>query len=297
MNDSVGEPLISVLTVTYNGRPYLPSLLASLASQESDFPWEYVVVDNGSTDDTVEYLREASTSFPTRLTVVDGSAKPGNIPYVRNLAADEARADRLVYCDQDDIVQPGWLNAAASGLSEHGALMGLIRELVPAGTAEAEPRVMNPTVYSDLPIVESCNFAVRRSVLESVGGFDEDLAGYGMDDSELSIRLRKSGYRIVGCPEMVIHARGTASPTKRFRKVFSSAQTEILVWSKHPDVFPGRLSWRYFRRELVFNLRRGLLSALKRGGVSRSAGARAVVTSLAHAKALGMLSLGRPIRR
>lgn len=273
------RPSISVLTITYNGARYLPTLMASLARQDADFPWEYVVVDNGSTDGTWDVVSELARTLPAPVRMIDGGAKPGNIPYVRNLAAASARADHLVYCDQDDIVEPGWLAAAEDGLRQHEALMGLIHDMTPV---DAPPRVMNPSVYTDMPIVESCNFAVRRATLEAAGGFDEDLAGYGMDDSELALRLRKKGHAIVGWPSMRIQARQTVGTMNRIRKVFSSARTEMVVWQKHADVYGDRRNRRYLCKETRTNLRTGWLAVRGSSGVSKDRGARAVVTSAGH---------------
>lgn len=59
---------------------------------------------------------------------------------------------------------------------------------------------MNPSIHTGRPVVESCNFGVRREVLEAVGGFDEQLPAYGLDDSELALRLRKAGVTISPSP-------------------------------------------------------------------------------------------------
>lgn len=274
------RPSISVLTITFNGAAYLPVLMASLARQDVDFAWEYVVVDNASADDTWDVVTELARTFPVPVRIVDGGAKPGNIPYVRNLAAASGQADHLVYCDQDDIVEAGWLAAAEEGLRQYEAVMGLIHEL--ADETGAAPRVMNPSVYTALPIVESCNFAVRRAALETVGGFDEDLAGYGMDDSELALRLRKAGHSIVGWPSMRIQARQTVGTMNRVRKVFSSARTEMVVWEKHADVYGDRRNLRFLLNETRANLRVGWMALRGGKGVSKNRGARAVVTSAGH---------------
>lgn len=114
------SPTISVMTATYNGEQVLDKLLDSLAAQDLCLPWEYIVVDNGSVDSTLEIVRSRLQSFPAPIRIVDGSARR-HIPYVRNLGVIHARAEKLVFCDQDDVVQPGWLSAAHRRLDDEVA--------------------------------------------------------------------------------------------------------------------------------------------------------------------------------
>lgn len=279
-------PEITVITAMFNAEPYVERLLATLAKQECDASWEYVIVDNGSTDNTLALVEQLRESFPVPITVVDGSARR-NIPFVRNLGVARARADKIVFCDQDDIVQPGWLQAAYSGLRQHEAVMGLIRELTPDRDPHA--RVMNPSVFSDKPVVETCNFGARKEVLAAVGGYDEGLPGYGLDDSELALRLRKSGHEIVGFPDMVILARQTEGTVNRIKKVFWSAQGEIYVWQKHEDLFPGHLTWRHLVREGIAAAAEAVKMVAGRSALSKDAVARRVVTVAGHAVALRRL--------
>lgn len=163
------------------------------------------------------------------------------------------------------------------------AAMGLILELTNPISDDA--RVMNPSVYSDRPVVETCNFAVRRSVLLDVGGFDEGLPPYGLDDAELAIRLRRAGHEITSVPEMRIYARQTEGLRKRVRKVYSSAKGEIYVWKKHEDMFRSNLTWRYILGESIQAVRLILRYATGDRTVPRETVARRMVTSLGHAVA------------
>ncbi|WP_347042826.1 glycosyltransferase family 2 protein [Brachybacterium nesterenkovii] len=273
---------IGVLTVTFNGERVLPELIDSLSRQRTDLSWEHVIVDNGSSDGTIALLEEYRDRSGHPVKILDGSDRAGNIPYVRNVAAKNASAELLVYCDQDDVVEDGWIEGAYQGLSCNGAIMGRIIQLNGKGAG----RLMNPSVFSESPVVESCNLGVRRSVLRAVGGFDEDLAGYGMDDSELAIRLRKSGIDIVGAPQMVIRARRSTGIRTRVAKVFSSARTEVLVWGKHPDVFPGYATWRYVCRETLMIPGVVIRHARYRNLAAVDRCARVVVTNVAHYSAL-----------
>lgn len=87
-------PEISVITAVFNGVEVLGRQMDALASQQTDFPWEYIVVDNGSDDSSLQLVRDKAKSFPVPITIVDGAGRP-HIPRVRNLGVRHARAERL----------------------------------------------------------------------------------------------------------------------------------------------------------------------------------------------------------
>lgn len=266
-----------VVIATFNGASVIHRQLMAVASQHTEFDWECVVADNGSSDSTLEVIRSLREAFPAPLIIVDASARSG-VPYARNCGVAATSAELIIFCDQDDIVQPGWLAAAEQELRTADAVMGLIRRLNPEGTKAGQ--IMNPSVFTDLPIVESCNFGLKREVLLSVGGFDEGLPQYGMDDSELSLRLRKAGFRIVGCTQMEIWAQYSTEIFTRMKKVFSSGRAEIYVWSKHSDIYSTRLTYRYIIWDLLHSLRSLTGAVLKRRPPAPAA--RRVLTAFAH---------------
>jgi len=109
----------SVVIPTYNRRPILEKCLRALENQDpaaSVDRYEVVVVDDGSTDGTAEWLRQEAASFPhVRLIEQDhGGAAAG-----RNRGVDEARGDVIVFIDSDLVVTAGFLAAHATALERH----------------------------------------------------------------------------------------------------------------------------------------------------------------------------------
>jgi len=281
MDRDPGGSAVSVITAAYNGVGVIGRQMDALATQGTTFPWEYVVVDNGSSDETIDLVRAHAVNFPVPVRIVDGSLSR-SIPYVRNLGVENSSSPYLVFCDQDDVVQPGWLQAAYDALVLHPACMGLIRSL----DGPTPGRTMNPSVLTSFPLVETCNFAVRKDVLVRAGGFDEGLPGYGGDDSELALRLRLLGYHIQGVPDMVILAQQTTGSVARIKKVFKSAQSEVYIWRKYPEVFPGRLTWNHVARRFLSSSRELITGLLGRAATSRARAARGIVASVGNAYAM-----------
>ena len=129
---------ISVIVPVYNCREYLPDLAASLLEQD----WEdlrLIFSDDGSTDGSLEYLRELARQDP-RVTVTAG--ENAGVSAARNRALMLADGDYIGFCDADDTVDPGYLRALALALEESGADMaccGFTRRYARSGAGDGLP--------------------------------------------------------------------------------------------------------------------------------------------------------------
>ena len=107
------SPEVSVIICALNAAPTLPRQLKALEQQDTDLVYEVVLVDNGSTDGTRKLMEEWARKDhgdSVRVYVVDASATPG-IPAARNAGARVASGRVLAFCDADDEVTPGWVQA------------------------------------------------------------------------------------------------------------------------------------------------------------------------------------------
>lgn len=103
-----GAPEITVIIPVRNGASVLARQLSALVEQDSQVPFEVVVADNGSDDETARIAADYSDRLSLR--VIDASAVTG-ASAARNEGARHARADRLAFLDADDVAGPGWLSA------------------------------------------------------------------------------------------------------------------------------------------------------------------------------------------
>ncbi len=108
--------LVSVVIALRNKGPWIGAQLEALAAQRYAGPWEVVVVDNGSTDDGPQVARAMAEPLP-ELRVVDASDRRGT-SHARNVGAHAARGDLLLYCDGDDVVAPGWIEAMVEAAAQ-----------------------------------------------------------------------------------------------------------------------------------------------------------------------------------
>lgn len=185
---------LTVVVPASNSAATLGQQLDALVNQVWRGRFEVVVVDNCSTDGTAA-LVERYAARHQHVRLVPAMDRRG-IGYARNAGIAAARSERILMCDSDDEVAPGWVAALGDALEEHDFVTGpldvrsLNEEWVRATRGFAiEDR---PGRFLDLfDFAHSCNVGFHRSRARAVGGFAEDM-GNG-SDVEFSFRMWRSG--------------------------------------------------------------------------------------------------------
>lgn len=219
------QPRISVILPVFNGRRFLSGAVRSVLAQSLP-PCELIVVDDGSTDGSLEELDALPPApFPVR---VLRQANAGQSA-ARNAAAREATGEYLAFLDQDDAWYPRHLEELAAPLVANPAVgwaycdfdeMDLDGNLVTRAFLK-EQGVSHPkrTIYEcvegDLMVLPSAS-VMRRDAFEQVGGFDEALSGY--EDDDLFVRFFRLGWEhaFVDRPllRFRIHAAGSSASSR-----------------------------------------------------------------------------------
>jgi glycosyltransferase involved in cell wall biosynthesis len=186
-----GAPvLVSVVVPVLNGMPWIEHQLQALAAQQIEVDWEVVVADNGSDDETRSCVTRWSERSP-RIRLVDASARRGEAA-AKNTGVRAARGRFLVFCDADDVVQPGWLASMFAALGDADLVAGIFDFSALDGGPKSVPIPPATRQLGFLPFGLGANLAVRREVFEAVHGFSEDLPTE--DDVDLCWRIQLAGY-------------------------------------------------------------------------------------------------------
>ncbi|MBK9388365.1 MAG: glycosyltransferase [Planctomycetes bacterium] len=149
-----------------------------------------------------------------------------NLSCQRNLGARAARAELLVFFDDDAWPSEGWLGALLSPFEDPrlDAVGGLVRH--PDGSVQygrmATTRSARPFALAEdaaipphaVPLLPGGNLAIRRSTLFTLGGFDENLA-YHFDDVELALRLAREERRVAYSERAAIYHESAPGPHRR----------------------------------------------------------------------------------
>lgn len=206
---------ITVAICTYNRAASLRETLAGVAAlDDPGVAWELLVVDNNSTDGTPEVVE----AFAARGGARGVFERRQGLSRARNRALAECRGDLVAFVDDDVSVDAGWLRAYAGAAGRHaeaGYFGGPIRPAWPSGRPgwlrdEAMPQIGGLVGHYDRGDEEhayapgemhpfGANFAVRRAVWETIGGFREDLGVRGGspgrgEEAEFIARARAAGW-------------------------------------------------------------------------------------------------------
>lgn len=175
-NTSSAAIRYSVVTPCYNAAGTIERQLMLLANEQLAQPWEMVIVDNGSTDNTLTIVAAYADCIP-HLRVVDASDVPRNIAHARNAGVAAAASDRILFLDADDEIAPQWLTAMARAIDTCG-LIGCridydrLNENWPASRRLEPQQTGLASEYGFLPYCTSCGMGVWREYHDAVGGFD-----------------------------------------------------------------------------------------------------------------------------
>lgn len=252
--------MISVVVAVRDGMPWLDDQLKALAEQRCSFDWEVVVADNGSTDASAALVSSwASRSSEIRL--VDASSRPGPSA-ARNVGVKHARGDLLAFCDADDVVREGWLEAIVSALGEADVVAGELEHGSLNGIAATTPLPAVTRQLGKVPAGLAANLGVRRAAFEATGGFDEDLM-VG-EDIDLCWRLQFAGYKFETAPGAVVSKRERETSREIFRHGITHGRSGPRLYRKHrgagirPDFFGTAKAWAWMVGAIPLLYRRDL---------------------------------------
>ena len=216
----------AVILTTYNRPDALAVVLAAYEAQ-LNINFEMIIADDGSTDETADLLERFRKRGVLNIKHVRQEDRGFRAAAIRNRAIDSTEADYIVFSDGDCIPLPDFVHHHRQ-LAEKGWFVAGNRVLL---TREFTERIVtSPADFGTwsrtglfaaylrgdinrssplLPVpltgilrhlharrwqgVMTCNISVWRSDLLKINGFDESYHGWGLEDSDLAIRLLKSG--------------------------------------------------------------------------------------------------------
>lgn len=255
----MSPPVISIIVVSYNARDVLTSCLASIERGGDGLDIQTIVIDNASTDGSVEMIRREAPWA----TVVENA---GNVGFAaaNNQGIREATGRWLLLLNPDTELAASTLSetlrfaesrpeagvigcrclnpdgSQQSTLFRATTLLDLVVNTVVPNRLMRRSRILGRSRYAgmdldevqEVDIVAGCFMFIRREALEQVGGMDDGFFMYG-EEAEWCHRFRKAGWKVVYYPgASILHYGGISAAQHPVRMGIEMARSHLLLMQR-----------------------------------------------------------------
>ena len=228
---------VSVVVPVYNGEKTIKKTIEALLSQKTEKSYEIIVVDDGSTDDTPNIIK----NYPVKI-ITQKNAGPSA---ARNTGWKAASAEIVAFTDSDCIPVPDWIEVISNHF-EKPSVGGV------GGTYETENtgsilatyigediRFRHGRLGKEIEATGTFSVAFRKNLLEQVGGFDETYKKATAEDFDVSFAIRKAGHKIIFEPNAIVGHYHKESFLKYIKTQFWYAVWRVYLYNKYTDMAKG----------------------------------------------------------
>ena len=252
---------VSIVIPTFNRKPILEKCLLALENQKLSNlinSYEVIVVDDGSTDNTVSWIKENKKILPH---VVLFQQEHGGPALGRNLGVMKSKNEIIIFIDSDLIVLNDFIYNHVKKLSR--AWKSNNKKCFTYGSVVNTSNFKNPESerykITDISFAyfATGNVAISRELILNTGLFDTSFSLYGWEDLELGERLKKIGTKLIKCPKAVGFHWHPAFECDQIpsiiQKEYERARMALVFYKKHRNLrvrftiqhtFVHRFLWR-----------------------------------------------------
>ncbi len=215
--------LFSIIIVNFNGKSHLKNCLDSIFNNNyADY--EIIIIDNGSTDKSVEFIKNTFAAKLSKIRIVELKENFGPAK-ARNEGVKISRGNYIGFLDNDTEVDKDWIVEAIKGFQsfeeiaaiqckllllkdkhrfdyagEYLSSLGFLIQVAAYGEEDKGQYDFTNRILS----AKSAGMFIKKSVFEHIGGFDEDFFIF-MEETDLNWRCRLAGYEIVFWPQSIVY--------------------------------------------------------------------------------------------
>lgn len=264
---------LSVILPCYNGASTIALQLEALVSQVWSGSWELLVINNGSTDGSMEIVEQYRDRLPNLRIIeayTDRSQPRKGVVHSYNLGIQAAQGEAVAFCEADDEMAPGWLAAMGEGLAKHDLVGGRLdyQKLNPDWlyVARDDYQQVDGLVQPDwfpYPFSSGCNLGMRRSLYDSVGELDESLPC--CYDTDYCFQAQIKGFKMAFLPDALMYYRLRTTWQSLFRQGKTWGKDTLLIKEKYRESLEEHPVQRRIIRLLKFlvqGVRLFIMSAL-----------------------------------
>ena len=239
----------SIVTPNYNGERFLETFFESL-NRDPEYIGEVIIVDNGSTDKSKEYIKRSEFNFP--VTLIENTENLGFSPAV-NQGIRKAKYEYIFSLNNDTQVKKGSIKVLLDLISSGPEIFSVQAKMLQYDNKELIDDVgdeynllawtkktgenHDSNEYCEVKeIFSACAGAAmyRKSLLAEIGMFDDNYFAY-MEDVDLAIRSRINGYTNLLCPDAIVYHIGSATSGSRHNDFKVRLAARNNVWTVYKN--------------------------------------------------------------
>jgi len=227
---------ISVIVPAYNAGKTIGQALSAITNQS--YPaelYEIIVVDDGSTDDTVEEIKK----FPVKY-IWQKNSGPAT---ARNRGVSDATGEIILFTDSDCVPNIEWIREMTKPFEDPKvmAVKGAYRTNQKSIVArfsqiEFEERFEMLKKSESIDMVDTYSAGFRKGIFLKMGGFDTSFPVANNEDTELSYRMSRLGLKMVFNPDAIVYHLNHPDSVKRYARLkFWRGYWRMVVYKRFPD--------------------------------------------------------------
>lgn len=249
--------LLSVVVRCLNAESTIGLQLEALSCQRTRHTWEVVVVDNGSSDNSLDIVEAYRDRLPRLHVVV--KPHPRSRPVAGNVGVETAAGQFIAFADADDVVDGDWVEQLGNALLDYPVAVSrhdyAKLNAGAAGSRDSQSigpqRAWYPPYYFH---AGGCGLGMAKQLFEDMGGFDQEMAVGS--DTDLCFKLQRAGYELRFVPRAVVHVRARENPSAAFHQARRWAVMNSKMYRRYR--LPGQRlvrPWRSFAKQLRWAIR------------------------------------------
>lgn len=250
------QKIVSIVIPAFNAGRSIPKAIQGCLDQ--DYPkenLEIIVVDDGSTDDTRKIVQAYPVIYIAQRN--QGPAKARNTGWI------QAKGDIICFIDSDCIPERNLISKLTENYTsdEIGAVGGSygianIQSLL-ADCIHREIVYRHSRMLQNVQALGSYNLSVRKSVLEEIGGFNEEYKMASGEDNDLSYRILKKHYLLIFDKDAIVFHYHPDKLVKYLKSQFWHGYWRVKLYREHPDMVKGddySNLWDYIQPPLFLSI-------------------------------------------
>lgn len=237
--------MISIIIPTFNRKDWLEECLNALAKEVKSEECEIIIVDDGSTDGTVNFLKNFSSERKIKISTY--LQERGGPAKARNFGVRMSKSDIVCFLDDDSIVHPNWLDELMKTFKNIDSRYVAVKGKVKAYQNTFLPKFLEEYIHISNSWATN-NIAFRKSIFLKAGGFDETFTFAAWEDLDLGFRLERMGYRRFFKSEMIVHHPHEDDLEKLKRKFMINGYGYFQFCRKWISIDPGMVIRMWLER-------------------------------------------------